>query len=69
MNEEYKRSILIGSSENVVERAERFRRHLSIGHTAINGRLHVHVKNNSKTVWYEKKAVKINATRYNHHYL
>ena len=44
MNEEYNRSILIGSSENVVERDERSRRQLSIGHTAIKGRSHALVK-------------------------
>jgi len=64
MNEEYNRSILIGSSENVVERDESS---LSIGHTAIKSRLYAHVKNTSRTVLYGEKAVKINAIRYNGH--
>ena len=69
MNEEYNRSILIGSSENVVNRDERSRRNLRVVYTATKGHSHALVKNTSRTVLYGKKAVKINATRYIHLHL
>ena len=69
MNEEYNRSILIGSSENVVERDERSQRHLSIGYTTIKGRSRALVKTPAEQYCMAKKPMqikpmKIKSTRY-----
>ena len=53
MNEEYYRSILIGSSENVIECDEHSQRHLSSHYTAIKGHSYALVKKHQQNsiVW------------------